>query len=61
MTGLNKSKLPMTATERSPYRPARASKREFGLLDAGFISDTIGPGQRPDTSMSEIVARATSF
>ena len=35
----------MTATERSPYRPARASKREFGLLDAGFISDTIGPGR----------------
>lgn len=36
MTGLLKSKLPMTAIERSPYCPARALKRElFGIQDAG--------------------------
>jgi hypothetical protein len=34
--GLNKSKLPMTATERSPYRSAWTLKRKlFGILDAG--------------------------
>ena len=33
--GLNKSKLPMTATEKSPYRSTWALKRElFGLLGA---------------------------